>query len=118
MKTLLFVLLATILTGATVCAADLGGTWAIDGEVHGNTVKFVTTWKHDGPTLSGTAIVQGKNVPVSGSVNENVVTFTLDAETNGTTYHMVFSGTLGDDGSLTGTIAVSGVEGAFTARRQ
>ena len=46
------------------------------------------------------------------------VTFEFDTVHEGTTYHMVFTGTVGDDGVLKGTIAVAGVEGTFTATKQ
>ena len=46
------------------------------------------------------------------------VTFEFDSEHQGTTYHMVFSGAVGDDGGIKGSIAVAGVEGTFTAKKQ
>jgi len=44
--------------------------------------------------------------------------FEFDTEHQGTTYHMVFSGSVGDDGGIKGSIAVAGVEGTFTAKKQ
>ena len=118
MKSLAFALCAVALAAATLAAADVSGTWNVDGDVVGNPVKFTTVWKQDGEALSGTANLGGKDVPVSGTVKENAVTFELDTESNGTTYHMVFTSTLGDDGGLKGTIAVAGVEGTFTAKKE
>ena len=37
---------------------------------------------------------------------------------DGDVYHLVFTGTLGEDGGMKGTIAVAGVEGTFTATKQ
>ena len=56
--------------------------------------------------------------PPDGLASRAFVTFEYDAESQGTTYHLVFTGTLGEDGGMKGTIAVAGVEGTFTAKKQ
>jgi hypothetical protein len=118
MKRLALACSLVALTAVTLLAADVAGTWNVDGDVVGNPVKFTTVWTQEGETLSGTATLEGKDVPVSGTVKESAVTFEFDAENNGTTYHLVFTGTLGEDGGLKGSIAVAGVEGTFTATKQ
>lgn len=119
MKRVALALCAIALTAVTARAAvDVAGTWNVDGDVYGNPVKFSCALEQDGEALSGTATLEGKEVPVTGSVKDKTVTFEYDAENQGTTYHLVFTGTLGDDGGLTGTIAVAGVEGTFTAKKQ
>jgi hypothetical protein len=75
--------------------------------------------KQDGDKLTGTAVLQGTEVQIQGGVKERVVTFQFDVDYQGTRYTDVFTGTLGDgDESIAGTIAVAGVEGRFTARKQ
>ena len=118
MKHVALALSAVALAAVTVLAIDVSGTWDVDGDVVGNPVKFACTLKQDGEKLSGTARLEGKDVPVTGSVKENTVTFEYDADSQGTTYHLVFTGTLGDDGGMKGTIAVAGAEGTFTAKKQ
>jgi len=118
MKKLALAIVAVALTAVTVLAADVAGTWNVDGDVVGNPVKFTTVWKQDGETLSGTATLEGKETPVTGTVKEKAVTFEFDNVHEGTTYHLVFTGTIGDDGVLKGSIAVAGVEGTFTATKQ
>jgi len=119
MKNILLTLSFVALAAVTALAADVSGTWKVDGTVYGNPVKFSGALKQQGATLSGTATFEdGRAVPVTGSVSEKAVTFEFDAEHEGTTYHLVFTGTLGADGGLTGTIAVAGVEGTFTATKQ
>jgi hypothetical protein len=118
MKRIALVLLAVALVAIPVLADGVAGTWNVDGDVAGNPVKFTTVWKQDGETLSGTATLEGKETPVTGAVKEKAVTFEFDTVHEGTTYHMVFSGTVGDDGVLKGSIAVAGVEGTFTATKQ
>ena len=109
---------AVVLAGVTLTAADVSGTWDVDGDVVGNPVKFSCTLKQDGEALSGTATIDGKDVPVKGTAKDRVVTFQFDVEYQGTTYTDVFTGKLGDDDAIAGTIAVAGVEGRFTAKKQ
>jgi len=105
---------------AVVAAADASGTWNVEGEVVGNAVKFTAVLKQEGTALSGTATLAGasKQLPVTGSVKEKVVTFQFDVEWEGNTYTDVFTGPLGDDGVIKGKIEVAGVEGTFTAKKQ
>ena len=99
-------------------AADVSGTWNVDGDVVGIAVKFACTLKQDGEKLSGTANMQGKDIPMTGSVKGSTVSFTFDVDHEGTTYTNVFTGRLGDNGVIEGSIAVGGVEGSFTAKKQ
>ena len=71
-------------------------------------MKFTTVWKQDGETLSGTATLGGKETP-SPAVKDKAVTFEFDT-VHGHDHHMMFTGTVGDDGVLKGAIAVAGVE--------
>ena len=118
MKKIALALCAVVLAATAVLAAGVAGTWNVDGDVVGNPVKFTTVWKQDGETLSGTATLDGKETPVKGTVKDKAVSFEFDTDHEGTTYHLVFTGTLGDDGVLKGSIAVAGVEGTFTATKQ
>jgi hypothetical protein len=119
MKRIALALCAVALAAVSVSAADISGTWNVDGDVVGNPVKFPCVMQQDGEKLTGTATLEaGKDVQVTGTVKDAAVTFEFDNEHEGTMYHLVFSGTIGDDGVLKGTIAVAGVEGSFTAKKQ
>jgi hypothetical protein len=109
-----FAIALAVVTGAV----DVSGTWDVDGDVVGNPVKFTCTLKQDGETLTGTALLLGTEVPLKGSVKEGVITFQFDVVYQGTTYTDVFTGKLGEDETMAGTIAVAGVEGRFTAKKQ
>jgi hypothetical protein len=114
---LLLALCAVAMTVVSALAADVAGTWKVDGDVYGNPVKFVAALTQDGEKLSGTATFEGnKETPLTGSVKEKTVTFEFDSADK--QYHLVFTGTIGDDGGMKGTIAVAGVEGVFTAVKQ
>lgn len=119
MKRFLLTLSAVVLSAVTALAADVSGTWKVEGDVYANPVKFTCALKQTGEALAGTATFEGgKEAAVTGSVKENAVTFEFDTEHEGTTYHLVFTSTLGAEGGLKGTIAVAGVEGTFSAARQ
>jgi opacity protein-like surface antigen len=119
MKRLLLAVCLVALFAPAALAADVSGTWTVDGDVYGHPVNFTCVLKQDGETLSGTATLGPNSVPVTGRVTDRKVAFEYDATgDDGTTYHLVFTGTLGEDGGLKGTIAVAGVEGTFTATRQ
>lgn len=119
MKNVVLALCAVAVAAATLFAADVAGTWSVDGDVMGNPVKFTCALKQAGEALSGTATLEGKGeVPVSGSSKEKNVTFEFDTEHEGSAYHLVFTGVMGEDGGMTGSIAVAGVGGTFTAKKQ
>lgn len=117
MKNLVAVL-AVVLAGITVSAADLSGTWKVEGDVMGNALNFTCVLKQDGEALSGTATLEGQNLPVKGSVKDRAVTFQFDVRYGESAYTNVFTDTLGEDDVIRGTIAVANVEGTFTAKRQ
>ena len=109
---------AVVLAAVVIPAADVSGTWSVQGDVVGNPVNFVLTLKQEGEKLSGQAALQGQSLPVVGTVEDKTVKFEFDVEHGGQTYTNVFTGTLKDGGVIDGTIAVGGVEGTFTAKKQ
>jgi len=118
MNKLALALCAVALATVSLCAADVAGTWNVDGDVVGNPGKFPMTLQQDGEALTGTATLEGgKDVPVKGTSKDQAITFEFDSESAGSTYHLVFTGMVGDDGGIKGTIAVAGVEGTFTAAK-
>ena len=118
MKTLIAVL-ALALAPVVTAAADVSGTWNVNGDVMSNPVVFVCTLTQAGETLTGTATFEGgKTAPVKGGVKDGTLTFQFDVDHEGQTYTNVFTGTLKDAGVIEGSIAVGGVEGSFTAKKQ
>lgn len=109
--------LALAISSVVVAAADFSGTWNVDGDVAGYPVQFACTLKQVDQALTGTATIGGKEVNLTGSAKESVVTFTFDVDHEGTTYTNVFTGKLGDNGVIDGTIEVGGQVGTFTAKK-
>ena len=111
------VALCLVLTPVVLSAADVSGTWKVDGDVQGHAVKFSCTLVQEGEALSGTATLSdGKDVPVTGTSADTTVSFEFDTADGA--YHLVFTGTVDSDGGIKGTIAVAGAEGTFTAVKQ
>jgi hypothetical protein len=104
-----------VMAGAGLsAAADMSGPWNIDGSVQGHPVKYGCTFQQDGENLTGTAVIETREIPVTGSVTGSEVTWTLEVDQ----WTLVFAGTLDSDDAITGTIAVAGAMGDFTAARQ
>jgi hypothetical protein len=111
------VTLGLVLAPVILSAADVSGTWKVDGDVQGHAVNFSCVLAQEAETLSGTAkLSDGTEVPVTGTSSETTVSFEFDTADGA--YHLVFSGAVGSDGSMKGTIAVAGAEGTFTAVKQ
>ena len=110
-------LVAVLLAAAvTASAADVSGTWNVDGSVAGHPVQFTCTLRQDGGNLTGTARIHDADRPVTGTVQDKTVTFKFDTESGGST---VLTGTLSSDKDMSGTIAVAiGAGGEFTAKKQ
>jgi hypothetical protein len=114
----LALLVAVVAVAPTATAADVSGTWDVDGSVYGYPVQFPCALEQQGGKLTGTAHIQEKDQRVTGTVEDRTVTFKFEVEHEGTTYELVFTGTLGSDEDMSGTIAVAGVTGEFAAKKK
>ena len=116
-KSLLLVL-AFVAAATTALAADTSGSWNVDGNVYGNAVKYACTIKQDGEVLTGSATLDGKEHALTGTVKDKAVSWKFQIDYNGSPLDLEFNGTLETDTDIKGKIAVMGVEGEFTAKRQ
>lgn len=101
-------------------AADsLTGSWQINGEIVGNPVNQVCTFRQSGTALSGscTSAEGGAPVEIKGEVKEGRVTFTYAGAYDGQAISVTYSGTLVTPTELKGAITVHpfDVAGEFTA---
>lgn len=113
MRKLMCALGLVLLMTLAVVAAEVAGTWKVEGDVVGNPVNFTCVLKQEKDVLSGTATLGGQEIPLAGTVKAATISFEFDIDS----HHLVFTGALAD-GAIKGTIAVEGVEGTFTAARQ
>jgi hypothetical protein len=115
MKTLLTALGLLVLP---LAAADISGAWKVEGDIADVHVNRVCTIKQTGNKLTGACKNQMNELPMSGEVNGDKVTWTYDADYQGQKVTLVYKGTLESDGAMKGTIATEGAEGSFTAKKQ
>jgi len=97
---------------------NLTGSWTVHNSVAGNDsdqeCKFVLADK----TLTGSCKSQeDKDLPVTGTLEGNKLTFKYDSDYNGTPLTLTYTATLEDSGKIAGTLEVQpfGVTGDFTA---
>jgi len=115
--------LASLLVFAATSALAAGspsltGQWAIHNNIGGSEsdqeCKFVQTEAK----LSGTCkSSEEKDVPVTGAVDGNKVTWKYDSEYNGSPITLTYKGVLDDAGKIAGSVDVDpfSVTGDFTA---
>jgi hypothetical protein len=127
MKTLTAAL-ATILAAVfvmfvtpAVAASDVTGSWKVAGDVAGHVIDATMTLKQEGDALSGTVefVGRAKPAPLTGTVEDAMVTMTFTVQADEGTYEQTWTGTLGADGVLKGTIDVQQglATGEFTATK-
>jgi hypothetical protein len=100
-------------------AADsLSGAWQIRGDIVGNPLNQVCTFKQSGTDLAGSCTSDGgPAVEIKGEVKEGKVTFGYASDYEGQAISITYSGALVSATELKGTIEVQpfGVGGEFTA---
>lgn len=116
-------LIATLSLAAVAAAqtadapSTLTGKWKIHATIAGNESDSSCDFTQTGADLSGSCTAgEQPATKISGKVDVNKVTWTMNSEYNGTPLTMKYSGTL-TDGKISGTLTVDpfGVDGDFSA---
>ena len=96
----IFLALSLLLVVAPVLAADIDGTWTGSLSTPGGDVAVKYTFKTQGSVLTGTASSpDGSDVAIkNGKVDGDKISFSVDADFNGSTTTMVYSGVHTADG--------------------
>lgn len=117
------ILFATIRPGATRAqsstAADLTGTWLFTVTTDGGSGTPTVTLTQKADTLTGhySSQVLGE-ADLKGSVKDAKFSFTVQADVQGTTVAVTYTGTIESKDSLKGTVDLGGMaSGTFTAKR-
>lgn len=114
-------LVAAVAAPAPVAAqADVAGSWSLSVTTDNGVTTPSLTLEQDGSALTGhySSDTLGEQ-DVSGTVEGSDVTIRFSATLQGQRIPVVYRGTLGDDGRLTGTIDIADgmLTGSFTATR-
>ena len=114
---------AMIAMGFTVAAqapADVAGDWALSVDTEQGTTTPSVTLEQNGSELTGHYSSESLGeADVTGSVSGNDVTFSLSADLGGQSIEVTYTGTVQDDGTLSGQIDLGGYGGGtFTGKRR
>ena len=104
------VMLATELGVAAQTPADVAGEWALTVETDQGTTTPSVMLEQNGSELTGHYSSESLGeADVKGSVSGNDVTFSLSADLGGQSIEVTYTGTVQDDGTLSGQIDLGGV---------
>ena len=111
--------IALVALGAPIAAsaADLSGTWAVNGDF-GSKLRYtlVCVLKSDGQALSGPcATIQGRARRTGGHLDGDKMTFSYTTDYNGSGEHLTYSGAVQPDGVVKGVVDTGGSKGEFQA---
>ena len=113
---------ALALAPTLALAADVSGAWVVNGDFESMGVKYnlTCTFTDDNGKLSGPCKGDQTvpDVTATGTVDGANVEFGYDTTYQGSPVHLDYKGTVQADGSIKGSIATGGPEGAFTATKQ
>jgi uncharacterized protein YhdP len=113
------VLLAGILLSlaAVMAAADVAGKWK--GQIEGAEHETIFTLKVDGSDITGTMTgPESKDFPLKGTIKGDSISFTVDAEWQGSPIKLLLKGTVAGDEMKLDIANESGEwSSSFTAKR-
>ena len=75
---------ALLLSSLSALAADVAGTWALTIESPNGPLDVTLTLKQDGDKLTGIVSSQMGEAPITGTVKDSAVEFTMNFDANGT----------------------------------
>lgn len=107
-----------LLFAGAASAADFSGTWNITSKVGDNPVSIQCTLVQRRDALTGTCKpAQFDPSAATGTVTGSKATWGYDVVFNGNQNHVTYEATLGQDGTLTGTLHLGPTPTPFTAVR-
>jgi len=114
MKTALTLLAITVLPAA---AADISGSWKLDGHLENVQIHRVCTLQQTDHKLSGKCKNATDEVVLAGEVDGNNVVWKYEVTYDGSKLTLTFNGTL-ESATVKGSIETTGAKGDFTATKQ
>lgn len=112
---------SALLLACSAFAADapnLTGNWTIHNSIAGNESDQPCKFVFADNKLTGTCTSQdGKDVPITGSLDGAKLTWKYESDYNGTPLTLIYTATLDDSGKIAGSVEVQpfSVTGDFTA---
>ncbi len=112
-----FATFALLFASSAFGAQNLTGQWAIHQNIAGNESDEPCRLVVTDNKITGSCKSQDKDLPVTGTVDGNKVTWQFQAEYNNSLITLIYTATLDDSNKIVGTVEVQpyGVTGDFTA---
>src|SRR5260370_1002387 len=110
---------ALLFASSAFGAQNLTGHWAIHNNIAGNENDVQCELVVTDNKITGSCKSQDKNLPVTGAVDGNQVSWQYQSEYNGSPITLIYTATLDDSNKIVGTVEVQpyGVTGDITATR-
>ncbi len=105
---------------ASAQTADVAGAWTFTVTTEMGITNPAVTLEQDGMTLTGHYSSEGLGEnDLTGTVTGSEITFTFSADLGGMVIDVVYTGTVDEDGEISGTMDIGGglLTGTFTAVR-
>ena len=99
--------LALLLTSLSAFAADVAGDWNITVDTPNGPLDVTLTLAQDGDKLTGKVSSQMGDAPVTGTVKDNDLTFTMNMDANGANMTIVYKAKVDAD-KMTGSLDFAG----------
>ena len=104
---------------AQAAKVDVTGKWAFSVETSAGTGTPTMTFKQDGEKITGHYSGQLGEADLSGTVQEQEISFSFSVDAQGTRLDITSSGTIAGKDSMKGHVVITGLgEGSWTAKRQ
>ena len=110
---------ATPKASTDVSAKITTGVWLISGDIMGHPLKEICTLNVQENSLTGSCKGENKAYDVTGTIYGGKIVFRHGGEFNGVELTDTYTGTMSDDGVLSGSVNINpmSVSGTFTAKR-
>src|SRR5580700_10479104 len=108
---------AFLFASCAFAATDLTGKWTVHNSIAGNENDQECMLVVTDNKITGSCKSQDKDLPVTGTVDGNKVTWQFQSEYNGSPLTLIYKATLDDSSKIAGTVEVQpyGITGDFTA---
>ena len=102
-----------------VAQTDLSGMWTFTVQSDQGDQPLPITIVQDGEKLTATGEAPDLGpMEMTGTIDGSIVMFEWDLYVEGMELHIVFTGTIADDGTISGTVDIGGfIENAWSAKR-
>ncbi len=114
------VILAALLAPTTALAADISGAWKVDSSVGSTPISVSCNISQTGTVISGDCAPAGSDMPAAftGTVEGTHAKWGYNVTFNGKPAHVGYEADIKPDGTMAGTLELSGKPSPFTATKQ